>query len=66
MFTNSFVGFLRTLSIDIQYQGCHGIWKKGNFLIKSEKTLKIQGIKFKKHRSQGKVRECFCIICVFQ
>ena len=29
------------------------------------KTLKIQGKKFKKHRSQGKVRACFCIICVF-
>ena len=50
-------------------QGCHGTWKtwkKGNFLIKSGKILKSQGKKLKKHRSQGKVRECFCIICVFQ
>ena len=50
-------------------QGCHGTWKawkKGNFLIKSGKTLKSQGKKLKKHGSQGKVREYFCIICVFQ
>ena len=36
------------------FQGCHGTWKtwkKGNFLIKSGKTLQSQGEKLKKHRS---------------
>ena len=36
--------------------------EKGNFL----KNLEKSGKKLKKHRSQGKVSECFCIICVFQ
>ena len=49
--------FLHKLS---NSQGCNGTWKtwkRGNFLIKSGKTLKSQGKKLKKHRSQGKVRE---------
>ena len=46
-------------------QGCHGTWKtwkKGNFLIKSGKTLKNQGKKLKKH--QRKVREYLYYLCV--
>ena len=47
-------------------QGCRGTWKTWNFLIKSGKTLKSQGKKkLKKHRSQGKVRECFVLFVCF-
>ena len=36
-------------------------WKKGNFLIKSGKTLKSQGKKSKKHKSQGMFLHYLCV-----
>ena len=70
-FLRNMIGLKKSfIIISLGEQGCHGTWKtwktwkKGNFLIKSGKTLKSQGKKLKKHRSQGKVGMFLYYLCV--